>query len=609
MDFTEWIQQTNLDAAQGYLAEHSANRADDPFFLYYSSHSNHTPFLAGDTLDGETVDGFTKAGGYLDVPTTTDANGNIVPTGDDYGNVGLDNHWNPYLEADADGNVVRSGPGERATLVDENDVALGKLIDFLEATDDGRSPGNKLIDNTLIIFTSDNGSDLDSEPSVGALPQSVGGQITDLSGKKSNFEEGGTRVPFLAAWAGEISAGTTSDALLGTNDMYATFAALAGVDLAADEGVDSEDVSAALRGEVSGDFRETAMIYKNRERLILRDGDLKLVAVDPDADRSGSKFDGNIDYADLEVFRLYDLSNDLGETNDLSGDPAFAATASRLLAELQGHVDRGFTRAGAVANTNGVNFEGGDLLDPTSYVGYGDGGSLALPVLETSNPNFVFVDGTAADRVEDAWIIQGAGTVDMNGRRSGVESARYELRGGTLTADTAFRIDDSTLSVTGGSLDVSNRIRLTRGDSVLELLAGSVEADLITFEGLAGSTPGSKVVRFGIGAGAELTLLDTNPFDFEANGDAGNDYVDFLTGTRGSLVSSADASYFEGLFDTGFLRVDGESTGSFDELFTVATLGSGTTRLSLQVVPEPTSAALLTLGLAGLARRRRVAFA
>ena len=227
-DFTEAIQQTNLDAAQQYLADHQANRSDDPFFLYYASHSNHTPYLAGDTLDGETVDGHTKAGGYLDVPTTTDANGNIVPTGDDYGNVGLDNHWEPYLETDANGNVTRNGPGERATLVDENDVALGKLLDYLEATDDARSPGQKLIDNTLIVFTSDNGSDIDSEPSVGALPQGENGPITDIAGKKANFEEGGTRVPFLAAWGNQINADTTSDALVNVSDMYATFAALAG---------------------------------------------------------------------------------------------------------------------------------------------------------------------------------------------------------------------------------------------------------------------------------------------------------------------------------------------------------------------------------------------
>ena len=132
------------------------------------------------------------------------------------------------------------------------------------------------------------------------------------------------------------------------------------------------------------------------------------------------------------MFKFYDLGNDLGETNDLSSDPAFASTIQRMLGELQGHVDRGFTRAGAVANANGTNFQGGDVLDAANYLGYGDTndagdpGTLALPKLTTSNPNFIFVDGTAGGRVGDAWIIQGNGEVTFNGKP--VRRGRLPLR-------------------------------------------------------------------------------------------------------------------------------------------------------------------------------------
>ena len=150
---------------------------------------------------------------------------------------------------------------------------------------------------------------------------------------------------------------------------------------------------------------------------------------------------------------------------------------------------------------------------------------------------------------------------------------------------------------------------MTNGDALLELLSGSVEADQISFEQLAGSSDGSKVVRFGIGPGGELTLRSANnalDFGDGANADAGNDYVDFLTGSKGTLLSRIDAAALEDLYDTGFLRVDGESVaGGFDRFFAVADAGQGFTRLSLAVIPEPATAALLGLGLLGRSGRRR----
>ena len=81
---------------------------------------------------------------------------------------------------------------ERADMVFENDVVWGKLIAKLESANDPRWPGHKLIENTLIIFTSDNGPNLSAAKNNVRVQESGG-----LRGKKAKIWEGGHRVPFL----------------------------------------------------------------------------------------------------------------------------------------------------------------------------------------------------------------------------------------------------------------------------------------------------------------------------------------------------------------------------------------------------------------------------
>ena len=431
---------------------------------------------------------------------------------------------------------------------------------------------------------------MDSEPSVGALPQSSNGVITDIKGKKANPEEGGTRVPFITAWAGEINAGATSDALFGLNDIYATFAEIAGEELAADEALDSESVLEAFRGNVSGDFRETSLVYRQRDRLIIRRGDLKLIAVDPDSDRQGSRFDGNIDYQNLAVMKFYDLENDLGETTDLKDNAAFAATIASMLAELQGYVDTGFTRTGAAAVGNGVNFQGGDLLTAANYRGYGDGGNFELPVLTATNPNFVFVDAAATARVTDTWLIQGNGNVNFTSGQAGLSNSRWEIRGGSVTSTpTSFHVrDGALLTLDGGHLDMAgNTLRLEFGDAAVELLDGDAEFDFATLGRFGNATAGSKIIRFGHGPGATLTLLNADPIRFGVNdGDTTNDFIDFTADSAGRIVASTAASYFSDLWDNGHLRVDGVDGSTvaqtFTESFAWFDLGGGQFALSLR---------------------------
>ncbi len=103
--------------------------------------------------------------------------------------------------------------GDREDMVLENDVAFGALLKTLRETDDPRHPGHKLIDNTLVIFTSDNG------PNVGdnnGLNQESGG----LRGKKAKLWEGGHRVPFILFWKGRFEGRSINRNLFSLTDLF-----------------------------------------------------------------------------------------------------------------------------------------------------------------------------------------------------------------------------------------------------------------------------------------------------------------------------------------------------------------------------------------------------
>ncbi len=96
-------------------------------------------------------------------------------------------------------------------------------------------------ESTLVIFTSDNGSDRGGVASAG------------LRDRKQSLYEGGHRVPFIVAWpGGGVPAGAVSSANFGQVDLYASFAGLLGHAMGPDEAEDSENVLPALLGQVPG---------------------------------------------------------------------------------------------------------------------------------------------------------------------------------------------------------------------------------------------------------------------------------------------------------------------------------------------------------------------
>ncbi|MGZ0655443.1 sulfatase family protein [Coraliomargarita sp. W4R53] len=119
-------------------------------------------------------------------------------------------------------------------------------------------------DNTLVIFSSDNGAVNTGEPlAAGHRPNGV------LLGQKTDGWEGGHRVPFIARWPGKIKAGATSDALLGLQDLLATSVAAAGVDLPLGAGPDSINQLPVLLGE--SEETRNSMVYQGVLGFALRD--------------------------------------------------------------------------------------------------------------------------------------------------------------------------------------------------------------------------------------------------------------------------------------------------------------------------------------------------
>ena len=94
--------------------------------------------------------------------------------------------------------------------------------------------GHRLIENTLIIFTSDNGPNVGDN--LGRNRESGG-----LRGKKAKLWEGGIRVPFLVYWKDKIEGGSLNESIVSQTDLYATLARVAGHQLASHEAQDSHD--------------------------------------------------------------------------------------------------------------------------------------------------------------------------------------------------------------------------------------------------------------------------------------------------------------------------------------------------------------------------------
>ena len=158
-----------------------------------------------------------------------------------------------------------------------------------------------LEDNTIVIFTSDNGS-LGNNPSpVGGDRLPLGGSNGALRGTKAHTWEGGQRVPGIVKWPGHIAPGRVSNELLLSMDLYPTLAAVCGASVPTDRTIDGRDVRDVWFDETARSPHEAFFYYWMNDLEAVRAGDWKL----------------HLSKRGTEMLELYNLVDDIGETNNV----------------------------------------------------------------------------------------------------------------------------------------------------------------------------------------------------------------------------------------------------------------------------------------------------
>lgn len=211
----------------------------------------------------------------------------------------------------------KSRCGVRCDVIKQLDWSVGQILLTLHRL--------HLDQNTLVVFTSDNGPVVNDGYNDGA-DRALNGHrpAGPWSGGKYSILEGGTRVPFLVRWSGHVQSGVSS-ALMGQVDLLASYATIAHAVLPKDRTRDSQDQSRALLGNTNAG--RTSLV-EEAQVLALVAGDWKLV---DKSQKPGTPSNHNTRQAgDLA---LYNLSTDPGEKKNIAD--RFPQIAQRLSLELQ----------------------------------------------------------------------------------------------------------------------------------------------------------------------------------------------------------------------------------------------------------------------------------
>jgi arylsulfatase A-like enzyme len=211
----------------------------------------------------------------------------------------------------------KSGLGPYADFVMETDAMIGKVLAALDESG--------LADHTLVIFTSDNGC----APYIGKAELEARGHFPSgpLRGAKADAWEGGHRVPFIVRWPGVVKPGTVSGQLVHQADLMRTFAAAMDAELPDNAGEDSFSLLPILKGD-DKPVRTHAVSTSIKGVQAVRHGHWKYIAA-PGSGGWGKGGDQS------QPVQLYNLAEDLGETNNLAAAmPEKVAEMKTLLETL-----------------------------------------------------------------------------------------------------------------------------------------------------------------------------------------------------------------------------------------------------------------------------------
>ena len=276
--------------AIGWMDKHVRESPDTPFFAYVAFHEPHEPIASPPAM----------VAGYPD--------------------------------------AKKRGEALYYANVENMDAAVGDLMAALDRL--------KVTDNTLVIFTSDNGPEtLDRYNSAWRSHGTPG----PLRGMKLHTHEAGIRVAGIARWPVQIKAGQVSSEAVCSLDLLPTFANLAAAEVPLDLHLDGADALPAL---VGGKMKREQPLFwcyyaaLNEAKVAVRDGDWKLLAtLESEAIKIGSVravTKGNRDQiaaAKFTRYELYKISEDIAEKNDLAAKmPEKVEAMGEVLRRLYGEV-------------------------------------------------------------------------------------------------------------------------------------------------------------------------------------------------------------------------------------------------------------------------------
>ena len=218
--------------------------------------------------------------------------------------------------------VGKSGMGPRGDVILEADWCIGEFMRTLE--EEG------ILENTLVIFSSDNGPVLndgyydDAVEKLGKHDPKGG-----LRGGKYSIFEAGTRVPFITYWKGKIQP-AESNAIVCQIDIMASVANLVGTQ---ENTTDSEELMDVLLGE-STDGRES-LIIEATGKTALRNGDWLMI---PPYKGKNFREKVGIEVGNFPEFQLYNLKEDIGQQNNLAkSNPEKLEEMLKIFESLRGN--------------------------------------------------------------------------------------------------------------------------------------------------------------------------------------------------------------------------------------------------------------------------------
>ena len=181
----------------------------------------------------------------------------------------------------------KSERGLYGDTIEEIDWSVGEIMKSLR--------DNNLDENTLVIYTSDNGP--------WKLKGGRGGSAHPLRGFKFQTYEGGMRVPCIMHWKGKVPAGSSCDEIAATIDLLPTIAGLSGAEMPNERTIDGKDIWPLIAGKKGAQTpHEIYFFYKGNKLESARQGKWKLR-------RSGKK---------SQPVELYDLASDISESKNLA---------------------------------------------------------------------------------------------------------------------------------------------------------------------------------------------------------------------------------------------------------------------------------------------------